>query len=990
MGTITSLMNIAQQALLADQAGLNVTASNVANQATAGYTVETVSQQAQDTVSVNGGSYGDGVTASAPQSQRNRVLEQQVQQQMQVQSQSSAMETALDQVQNVFGISSASSSSSLTQLGTAVDGFFSSLTALASNPSDTATREGVLSAASNLANTFNSTAAQLASIGSSLNSQAATLVGQANTLTAQIAALNQQISVVSPNGDAGVLEDQRQEAIEQLSQFVGLDQIATSGNGIDLTTSNGAALVSGFTSYPLSTAVVNGQTQVYDGSTNTAGVSSNPASVALASVGGTATPGTYTVVVNSLATAATANSAVLTDPTSVLSGTLTLGATTLTVSAANGNNTLATLAQAINSANLGVTASVITTASGSSLALTSPGTAGQTLLSGITNALTYTTQTNTTPTALALNAGATGVDASLTVNGAAVSSPTNNVSTAVPGVLFIAVAPGTGTLQISAPITGGQLGGTLQVLDQQLPAAESSIDALAYALGSAVNTQNSAGIDANGNPGADLFTLGLLSPEPPRTSPSPPPTRSWSPPLPPERAPPATPTRARSPRSPAPSWSAPRPPTNTSLPPSPPSATPPPPPPATAPYSRPRSPSSPPSATPTPPSRSTPRPRTSPSTSAPTKPPRRSSPSPTPSWPAPSTSASRSPSPNARARTRWPAHPARKSAQQNPSPQRQHHPSTTKRRPRPPAGKEELSMQVDPNYIQNLVGSLNTATANEAQLTNELSSGLGVTSLSSDPAAVGQSTLLSAAISQDDSYVQASATAQSQLQLTDSALGEVVSQLTSALSVAVQGANGTQNATDQISTANQLSAIRDQVLSLANTEYLGQYVFSGSDGSVQPFTQDTSTTPATTTYNGDTALQYTTTENGQQIQTNLPGSSVFTSPGANVFSALNQIVSDFSSGASADTLQSDTTQLSTALNGVITQRSVLDNSLSQLESTSTYAQTNATQLQAAQSTLVSADTASIATQLSSTETQSQALMSSISTLEKNSLFDYIK
>jgi flagellar hook-associated protein 3 FlgL len=296
-------------------------------------------------------------------------------------------------------------------------------------------------------------------------------------------------------------------------------------------------------------------------------------------------------------------------------------------------------------------------------------------------------------------------------------------------------------------------------------------------------------------------------------------------------------------------------------------------------------------------------------------------------------------------------------------------------------------MQVDPNYIQNLVGSLNAATANEAQLTNQLSSGLGVTSLASDPAAVGQSTLLSAAISQDDSYVQASATAQSRLQVTDSALGEVVSQLTSALSIAVEGANGTQNATDHLSTANQLSAIRGQVLALANTQYLGQYVFSGSDGSVEPFTQDNSTTPATTTYNGDTALQYTTTETGQQIQTNLPGSSVF---GVNLFAALNQIVNDFSSGATSTTLQGDTNQLSTVLNGVISQRSLLDNSLAQLQSTSSYAQTNATQLEAVQSTLVSADTASIATQLSSTETESQALMSTISTLEKNSLFDYLK
>jgi len=510
MGTITSLMNIAQEALLADQAGLNVTANNVANQATVGYTRETVTMQAQDVVSVNGGSYGDGVTASAPQSQRNRVLEQQVQQQMQVQSQSSAIATALNQVQDVFGISATAASSSLTQLGTSVDAFFGSLTALSSDPADTATRQSVLSAASNLASSFNSTSAQLTAIGSSLNSQVGTIVGQANTLTTQIAALNQQISVVSPNGDAGVLEDQRQAAIEQLSQLVGLDQITTSANGIDLTTSNGAPLVAGSTSFPLSSGVVNGLTQVYLGTANTAGASSNPAAVALASVGGAATPSTDTVVVNSLATAATANSAVLTDPTSVLSGTLTIGTTTLTVSAANGNNTLATLAQAINAANLGVTASVTTTGAGSSLALTSPGTAGQTLLSGLTNALTYTTATNTTPTALAITAGTTGVDASLTINGSAVASPTNSVTT-IPGVTFTAVAAGTSTLQIDAPITGGQLGGTLQVLNQELPAAESSIDSLAYAIGSAVNTQNSAGVDANGNPGANLFTLGTSS-----------------------------------------------------------------------------------------------------------------------------------------------------------------------------------------------------------------------------------------------------------------------------------------------------------------------------------------------------------------------------------------------------------------------------------------------------------------------------------------------
>jgi flagellar hook-associated protein 1 len=522
MATITSLMHLAQQALVADQAALNVTANNVANQTAPGYTRETVTLQAQDAVELNGTSYGSGVTASAPQSQRNRVLEQQVQQQMQVASHSATLTAALNQVQNVFGLSASPTSSSLTQLGTAVDGLFSALSALETDPSSTPTRQGVLSAASNLTGSFNSAAGQLSSIQSGLNNQVGTMVGQVNTLTQQIAGLNQKIATIGPNGDAGQLEDQRQLAIEQLSKLVGLDQITTSANGIDLTTTTGSVLVAGSNAYALSMAVVGGVAQVYVNTSsgaastattaNTAGASSNLAAVALSSVAGGAVAGTHTVVVNSLATVATATSDVVTDPTAVLSGSLTIGGTTVPASAANGSNTLAGLARAINtasqSANLGVTASVVTNASGQYLALSADGSAGQTLLSGITNTLSYTTATNTTPTTLNVNPGQTGADASLTVDGAAVTSPTNTITAAIAGVSFVAVAAGTSQLAIQATLTGGQLGGTLQALYQEVPAAQSSLDSLAYAIGAAVNTQNSAGVDGNGNPGAALFALG--------------------------------------------------------------------------------------------------------------------------------------------------------------------------------------------------------------------------------------------------------------------------------------------------------------------------------------------------------------------------------------------------------------------------------------------------------------------------------------------------
>jgi len=299
-------------------------------------------------------------------------------------------------------------------------------------------------------------------------------------------------------------------------------------------------------------------------------------------------------------------------------------------------------------------------------------------------------------------------------------------------------------------------------------------------------------------------------------------------------------------------------------------------------------------------------------------------------------------------------------------------------------------MRVDPNYISNLAAALNQSTGQENTLTSELSSGLRVASLSDDPVAVAQSTLLGSSIAKDDTFVQTASNHSSRMQVTDSTLGEVVTQITSALSTAVSGNNGTLNATDLASIAQTLSGIRDQVLSLANTSYQGQYLFGGSQGSAPPFTLDTSTTPATASYNGDSSVQYVETPSGQKIQVNLPGSAVFGTAGSGVLGALNQLISDFSSGATTASLTADTGALTTALGQLSSQRSTLDSALSRLQATSTYAQTEESQLKVAQSNLVSADPAAVATQLSQAEVQHQALLSVINALGSTNLFSLMK
>jgi flagellar hook-associated protein 1 FlgK len=329
MGTLTALLNLSQNALEANQAAIDITSNNVANANTAGYTDEVAAWTENDTVTLSGTvSSGQGASVGAT-SQRDPVLNQRVQQQTQIESASATESSALSDLQSIFGITASSTSAISTAIGSSVDGFFSSIAALEGSPTDGSVRQGILSAAGTLASQFNTAAAQISEQTASLNQQVSGVVSQVNSLTASIATLNLQIESSSPNTDAGTLEDQRQQDLTQLSQYIGFDQTKTENNGLTLSTANGALLVSEGQSYALGTAVVNGNTDL-------------------------------------------------------------------------------------------VTAS------------------GQ---------------------------------------------------------------------DITSAVTGGSLGGILQARDQDIPQVASALDSLAYAIGSAVNTQNQAGLDANGNPGGAIFTL---------------------------------------------------------------------------------------------------------------------------------------------------------------------------------------------------------------------------------------------------------------------------------------------------------------------------------------------------------------------------------------------------------------------------------------------------------------------------------------------------
>lgn len=265
MGTISSAFNLIAGALNADQAALSVVANNVANANTPGYTEQRPTWRENDPVTINGVGYGAGVSQEGGNSVRDRVLTERLNQQQQLAAASKSRLEALNAIQTLFVPDSGSESARAGDIGSDVTSFFNSFASLEANPTNNALRQQILSTATTLAGDVSNAADALQAQRAALDQEAAGVIAQVNALTAAVAKLNVQIQSTSPNGDAGILEDQRQQDLNTLSQLIGTNQIRTENNGLSITTTAGGTIVSGDSNYAITTGLVNGVTHFFVG-----------------------------------------------------------------------------------------------------------------------------------------------------------------------------------------------------------------------------------------------------------------------------------------------------------------------------------------------------------------------------------------------------------------------------------------------------------------------------------------------------------------------------------------------------------------------------------------------------------------------------------------------------------------------------------------------------------------------------------------------------
>jgi flagellar hook-associated protein 1 len=233
--------------LNAAQIAMATTGNNVANVSTPGYNRELTLFAESNGMNTGAGFVGGGVSVVTIQRQVSSTLTSQL---YSTQSQSSATSSYSQLITNLSNLIGDPTQG----VGGALSSFFSSLQTLAGAANDGPTRSTVLSSATQLANAINTMGQEIDQARQGVNTTLTSSVTQVNNLTKQIAQLNQQIAAAGSSGQPpNQLLDQRDQAVSQLSQLVGVN-VQTSADGTDtISLSNGMALVQGTQSYQLGT-----------------------------------------------------------------------------------------------------------------------------------------------------------------------------------------------------------------------------------------------------------------------------------------------------------------------------------------------------------------------------------------------------------------------------------------------------------------------------------------------------------------------------------------------------------------------------------------------------------------------------------------------------------------------------------------------------------------------------------------------------------------
>ena len=178
----------------------------------------------------------------------------------------------------------------------------------------------------------------------------------------------------------------------------------------------------------------------------------------------------------------------------------------------------------------------------------------------------------------------------------------------------------------------------------------------------------------------------------------------------------------------------------------------------------------------------------------------------------------------------------------------------------------------------------------------DMSSGKRINRPSDNPSGFARASRIDALQKENKSYIDTIKTARGWVTSTEDALDQMVDLFAQAGERAIQARNDTLGQDERDAIAKELGAIKNQVVTLSNTRYSGEYIFAGNKTTTPPFQDDGSPTTNLSDLDGD--RKRTTGPGGLQISVNIDGQelSEVEPGGLKTIGALDDLIQSLKNG----------------------------------------------------------------------------------------------
>ena len=238
---MADLLSIGLSGLSVNKTSLAVTGHNISNVNTPGFSRQDAVQATRNPQFSGAGYIGSGTTLVDIRRTYSEFLSTQVRSSTALSSDVEAYRSQIEQLDSLLA-------GTTTGITPSLQKFFSSLQTAAEDPANIPARQLVLSEAEGLARRFNTVSDRINEQNEFINKQMVAVSDQVNRLAASIASYNDAIAKAAANGQQpNDLLDAREEAVRQLSTYVGVTVVAQDDNSLNLFVGSGQPLVVGST-----------------------------------------------------------------------------------------------------------------------------------------------------------------------------------------------------------------------------------------------------------------------------------------------------------------------------------------------------------------------------------------------------------------------------------------------------------------------------------------------------------------------------------------------------------------------------------------------------------------------------------------------------------------------------------------------------------------------------------------------------------------------